>query len=122
MELNEMVCKAYVMNARNRRHQCELWDEMLIAMPIGVAMTATEVAEKASENRPSWWPYSYYQASHALNAMKKVGIIERRVVDIEPYEIEVEVYPHWSNSQQCFVEGGKKKITIDKKTVFIRMV
>jgi hypothetical protein len=45
-----------------------------------------------------------------LNAVKATGAVMRMEVAIEPYEIEVS----WGKYP--------KKITIDKKTVFIRMV
>ena len=43
----------------------------------------------------------------------------RMEVAIEPYEIEVEQFDHWDGYREVM---AKKKITIDKKTVFVRMV
>lgn len=124
MEINVNVAKGYVMNARNRRYQCELWSEWLGLMPMGEPITATQLAERVSKAHDGSYYFtpSWQAVSAMLNAVKATGAVMRMEIAIEPYEIEVETYRHWSNEQNCYVEGGMKKITIDKKTVFIRMV
>jgi hypothetical protein len=124
MEINSAIAKGYVMNARNRRHKCEEWSEWLGLMPMGKPITASEVVQLVAEKygECSLRAPSPQAVSAMLNAVKATGAVMRMEVAIEPYEIEVETRRHWSNKQQCYVEGGMKKITIDKKTVFIRMV
>lgn len=124
MEINVNVAKAYVKNARSRRIQCEEWSEWLGLMPIGKPLTATEVVQLVEEKygRYSWHTPSVQAVSAMLKAVKSTGAVVRMELAIEPYEIEVEIDRHWSNRQQCYVDGGIKKITIDKKTVFVRMV
>ena len=124
MEINSNVAKGYVMNARNRRHKCEEWTEWLNLMPMGEPITATQLAELISRAHGGSWYFtpSWQSVTAMLSAMKAIGAVMRMEVAVEPYEIEVETRRRWSNSQQCYVEGGMKKIIIDKKTVFIRMV
>lgn len=124
MEINVNVAKGYVQNARSRRIQCEEWSEWLGLMPIGKPLTASEVvglvAEKYGEY--SWHTPSVQAVSAMLKAVKGTGAVMRMEVAIEPYEVEVETRRRWSSVHNCYVEGGMKKITIDKKTVFVRMV
>jgi hypothetical protein len=124
MGINLAIAKGYVMNARNRRHKCEEWSEWLGLMPVGEPITATQLAERISRAHDGSWYFtpSWQSVSAMLNAVKATGVVMRMEVAVEPYEIEVETRCHWSNEQNCYVEGGMKKITIDKKTVFIRMV
>ena len=123
MEINSAIAKGYVMNARNRRHKCEEWSEWLGLMPMGEPITASEVAHLVAERYGCPWRAPSPQAVSAmLNAVKATDAVMRMEIAIEPYEIEVETRRHWSNEQNCYVDGGMKKITIDKKTVFIRMV
>ena len=124
MEINSAVAKGYVMNARNRRSKCEEWSEWLGLMPMGKPITASEVAQLVAEKygECSWRTPSPQAVSAMLNAVKGTGVVMRMEVAIEPYEIEVETRRRWSSVHTCYVEGGMKKITIDKKTVFIRMV
>jgi hypothetical protein len=124
MEINSAIAKGYVMNAHNRRHKCEKWSEWLGLMPIGEPITATQLAERISRAHDGAWYFtqSWQSVSAMLNAVKATGVVMRMEVAIEPYEIEVETRRRWSSVHNCYVEGGMKKITIDKKTVFIRMV
>ena len=124
MEINVNVAEGYVKNSRNRRHQCELWSEWLELMAIGEPITATQLAERISRAHGGSWYFtpSWQAVSAMLNAVKNSGAVMRMEVAIEPYEIEVEIDRHWSNRQQCYVDGYIKKIIVDKKTVFVRMV
>lgn len=124
MEINANVAKGYVMNSRNRRTKCEEWSEWFGLMPIGEPITASEVAQLVAEKygECSWRTPSPQAVSAMLNAVKATGAVMRMEIAIEPYEIEVETRRRWSSVHNCYVEGGMKKITIDKKTVFIRMV
>lgn len=123
MEINSTVAKGYVMNARNRRSKCEEWSEWLAMMPMGEPITATELSQKMEEKYGCSWRVPSCQAVSAmLSAMKSTGAVMRMEVAVEPYEIEIETRRRWSISQRCYVEGGIKKIIVDKKTVFIRMV
>ena len=124
MEINSAIAKGYVMNARNRRHKCEEWTEWLNLMPMGEPITATQLADLISRAHNGSWYFapSHQMVSAMLSAMKATGAVMRMEIAIEPYEIEVETRRRWSDKQNCYVEGGMKKITIDKKTVFIRMV
>ena len=124
MEINVNVAKGYVMNARSRHIRCEEWSEWLSLMPIGKPLTASEVVQLVEEKygRYSWRTPSVQAVSAMLKAVKATDAVVRMEIAIEPYEIEVETRRHWSDEQNCYVEGGMKKITVDKKTVFVRMV
>ena len=121
MEINVNVAKGYAMNARNRRHKCEEWSEWLKLMTIGEPITATQLAERISRAHGGSWYFtpSWQAVSAMLNAVKNSGAVMRMEVAIEPYEIEVEQFDHWDGYREVM---AKKKITIDKKTVFVRMV
>ena len=124
MEINSAVAKGYVMNARNRRHKCEEWSEWLGLMPIGKPITASEVAQLVAEKygECSWRTPSPQAVSAMLNAVKGTGAVMRMEIAIEPYEIEVERNTRYDRELDQYVIQSPKKITIDKKTVFIRMV
>ena len=124
MEINSAIAKGYVMNARNRRHKCEEWSEWLGLMPMGEPITASEVAQLVAEKygECSWRAPSHQSVSAMLNAVKTTGAVMRMEVAIEPYEIEVERPMRYDYGLHCHIEQPPKKITIDKKTVFIRMV
>lgn len=120
--LNEKVCQAYVENSRDRQHMTERWEDFFNAMPLGVPMTATEIAKWASVHRRSYWEYGYHAVTHAMRALCAMGAVKREEVPIEPYEIEVERPPRYDYGLHAWVSQPPKKITIDKKTVFIRLV
>ena len=124
MKINVNVAKGYVENARNRRNKCEEWSEWFDLMPIGKPITASEIVQLVANKHGecSWRTPSYQAVSVMLNAVKATGAVMRMEIAIEPYEIEVETPRCWSYEQQCYIGGDMKKITIDKKTVFIRMV
>ena len=108
--LNEKVCVGYVNNSVDRRLTVARWQEIYEAMPIGVPLTATEIAERANENRKGYFIYSHHNIPPMARAVG-LGVVKREEVAIEPYEIEVE---------SAF--GRKRKITIDHKTLYTRLV
>ena len=126
MAINSNVAKGYVMNARNRRSKCEEWSEWLSLMPMGEPITATQLAERISRAHDGSWYFtpSTQAVSAMLNAVKATGAVMRMEVAIEPYEIEVEHFDGWDVDRDGYVihKFKTKKITIDKKTVFVRMV
>lgn len=126
MEINVNVAEGYVMNARNRRSKCEQWSEWLGLMPIGEPITASEVVRLVANKygECSWRTPSPQAVSAMLNAVKNSGAVMRMEVAIEPYEIEVEYLDGWDVDSNGYLihKYNTKKITIDKKTVFIRMV
>lgn len=125
MEIKEVVCKGYVMNGRNRRSKCEQWSEWLGLMPMGKPITASELADLISRERKGSWHYvpSPQAVTAMLNAVKNSGAVMRMEVAIEPYEIEFEQFDGWEVDSNGYIihKYKTKKITIDKKTVFIRM-
>lgn len=123
MGINVNVAKGYAMNARDRRHKCERWSEWLDLMTIGEPVTAAQLAERIGEAQGGSWYYtpSYQAVSQMLNAVKNSGAVMRMEVAIEPYEIVVERNTRYDWNLGQYVPQSPKKITIDKKTVFIRM-
>ena len=122
--LNEKVCVGYVNNSHGRRHTVAKWQEIYEAMPIGVPLTATEIAERANENRKEH--YSRY-SHHNIPPMAKalgLGVIKREKIAIEPYEVEVEYFDHWNTDAYGFPREvmGKKKIVVSEKTVYTRLL
>lgn len=121
--LNEKVCKAYVNNAYDRRHTVARWQEIYEAMPIGVPLTATQIAERANENRKEHYAaYSHHNIPPMAKALG-LGIIKREKIAIEPYVVEIEYFDHW----ECGVYPpkevkGKKKIVVSEKTIYTRLV
>jgi hypothetical protein len=122
--LNEKVCKAYVNNTYERRHTVARWQELYEEMPIGVPLTATEIANRANENgKEHYTVYSHHNIPPMARAMG-LGVIKREKIAIEPYEIEVEYFDHWDRG----ADGGyrevkaKKKIIVSEKTVYTRLV
>ena len=119
---NEKVCVGYVNNSCDRRYTVARWQEIYEAMPIGVPLTATEIAEKANENRKGYHIYSHHNIPPMAKALG-LGVIKREKIAITPYEIEVEYFDHW----ECGVYPpkevkGKKKIIVSEKTMYTRLV
>lgn len=120
--LNEKVCQAYVNNANYRRPVVARWQELYEAMPIGVSLTASEIAERANENREGYRIYSSHNIPPMARAMG-VGVIKQEKISVTPYEIEVEYFDHW----ECNVYPpkrvmSKKKIVVSEKTIYTRLV
>lgn len=123
MEINVNVAKGYVENSRSRRSKCEEWSEWLGLMPLGEPITATELSQMMEEKYGCSWRVPSVQAVSAmLSAMKTTGAVMRLEVAIEPYEIEVERPMRYDCYLQTYVPQPPKKIIINKKTVFVRMV
>jgi hypothetical protein len=119
---NEKVCVGYVNNSVDRRITVARWQEIFEAMPIGVPLTATEIAERANEHRTSYHIYSHHNIPPMAKALG-LGVIKREKIAIEPYEVEIEYFDHW----ECGVYPpkrvmGKKKIVVSEKTVYTRLV
>ena len=123
--LNEKVCLAYANNSSNRRPTAERWSMMFESMPIGEPLTATEIAERGMKNPlcPAWWKIGYREATQMLHAMlfAENGCIKREEVPCTPYEFEVEHFVGWDPKTGDSV-CEMKKITIDHKTVFTRLM
>lgn len=120
--LNEKVCVGYVNNSCDRRPVVARWQKLYEAMPIGVPLTATEIAERANENSERWEQVSHHSVPPMARAMGR-GVIKREKVAITPYEIEVEYFDHW----ECGVYPpkevkGKKKIVVSEKIMYTRLV
>ena len=120
--LNEKVCQAYVNNTYDRKHTVARWQELYEAMPIGVPLTASEIAERANENREGYHIYSHHNIPPMARAMG-LEVIKQEKIAITPYEIEVEYFDHW----ECNVYPpkrvmGKKKIVVSEKTIYTRLV
>ena len=118
--LNATVCQAYVNNSCDRRPVVARWQEIYEAMPIGVPLTATEIAERANENRKGYFAYSHHNIPPMARAMG-LGVIKREKVAIEPYEIEVEYFDHFESGTLKAVMA-KKKIIVSEKTLYTRLV
>ena len=121
--LNEKVCQAYVNNTYDRRNTVARWQEVYEAMPIGVPLTATEIAERANENREGYPIYSFHNIPPMARAMG-LGVIKREKIAIEPYEVEVEYFDHWGTDAdgRYHEVTAKKKIVVSEKTVYTRLV
>lgn len=121
--LNEKVCRGYVNNSADRRYTVARWQEIYEAMPIGVPLTATEIAYRANENRKTWGLYSHHNIPPMARALG-LGVIKREKIAIEPYEVEVEYFDHWERTAYGFPREvkAKKKIVVSEKTVYTRLV
>lgn len=122
--LNEKVCRGYVNNSRERRYTVARWQEIYEAMPIGVPLTATEIAERANENRREHYSrYSHHNIPPMARALG-LGVIKREKIAIEPYEVEVEHFDHWEKDANGYLREvtAKKKIVVSEKTVYTRLV
>ena len=112
--LNEKVCVGYVNNSVGRGRTVERWQELYEAMPIGVPLTATEIAERANENHKGYPIYSHHNVIPMAKALG-LEVIKREKIAIEPYEVEV---------GHRFYRGDVlvKKIIVNEKTVYTRLV
>lgn len=122
--LNEKVCKAYVLNTYDRRHTVARWQEVYEAMPIGVPLTATEIAERANENRKEYYRvYSHHNIPPMARAMG-LSVIKREEIAVTPYEVEIKVFDGWDrDADGSWVEKKRvKKIVVDHKTLYTRLV
>lgn len=121
--LNEKVCVGYVNNSVGRRLIVERWQKLYEAMPIGVPLTATEIADRANENRKGYCFYSHHNVSPMVRAVGP-EVIKREKVAIEPYEVEVEYFDHWDRDadNKYHEVTVKKKIIVSEKTLFTRLV
>ena len=121
--LNEKVCVGFVNNSVDRRLTVERWQELFEAMPIGVPLTATQIAERANKVRTGYHVYSHHNVTPMVRAVGPT-VIKREKIAIEPYEIEVEYFDHWERT----ATGGYREVTAKKKfvvseiTVFTRLV
>ena len=111
--LNEKVCRGYVNNSRERRSVVAVWQTLYEAMPIGVPLTATEIAEMANK-KEGIYGFSYQNIPPMAKALG-LGVIKREKIAIEPYEVSVGYYYHQGTE---FV----KKIIVSEKTVYTRLV
>ena len=111
--INSNVAIGYVTNSTDRLLTVARWQILFEAMPIGVPMTAAEIAEKANENpnRLSWFAYSYHNVPPMARAMSHA--IKREKVAIEPYEVAVKDF--WNGNVI-------KTITVTERTVYTRML
>ena len=122
--LNEKVCRAYVNNTYERRHTVARWQEVYEAMPIGVPLTATEIAERANENRKEHYAvFSHHNIPPMARAMG-LEVIKREKVAVTPYEVEIEVFDGWDINPNggVVVKTRVKKIVVDHKTLYTRLV
>ena len=121
--LNEKVCRGYVNNSGYRRHTVERWQEIYEAMPIGVPLTATEIAERVNKKIGIRNCCSYHNIPPMARALG-LGVIKREKIAIEPYEVEVEYFDHWDRIAYGFPRAvtAKKKIVVSEKTVYTRLV
>lgn len=122
--LNEKVCVGYVNNSCGRRHTVARWQEIYEAMPIGVPLTATEIADRANENRREHYSRYSHQNIPPMARALGLGVIKREKIAIEPYEIEVEYFDHWERTPYGYLREvtAKKKIVVSEKTVYTRLV
>ena len=119
--LNEQVCRAYVNNAYDRRHTVARWHELFEAMPIGVPMTAAEIAEKANENVTGYYPWTKYGARSIPPMARAMGysFIKKSIKHIPPYTIKVG--GHWDYVNEEWVLVDQKDKVIDTVTIYTRL-
>lgn len=107
--INPNVAIGYVTNSVDRRLTVHRWQKMYDVMPIGVPMTAKEIADKANENSPNF-AYSYHNVSPMARAMSHA--IKREKVAIEPYKLVVGYA--WN--------GEPYTVTVTERTLYTRVL
>ena len=125
-ESAKVVAVAFANNKYDRAEVVYARENILDAMPIGIPLTCTEIAEKVKElgvaHLGGWGVLEVnpQRVSQCMQSLIPFGIIHRMELSVEPFEIEIPVCSHWDCENQKTVVEYKTKI-IDKKAFFVRM-
>lgn len=126
-ESTKVVAVAFADNTYDRAEVVYARENILDAMPIGIPLTCTEIAEKVKElgvaNYGGWGVLEVnpWRVSQCMQSLIPFGIIMRQEIFVEPFEIKIPVRSHWDyENHETIVDEYKTKI-INKKAVFVRM-
>ena len=126
-ESTKVVAVAFAENTYERAEVVYARENILDAMPMGICLTCTEIAEKVKElgvaNYGGWGVLEVnpQRISQCMQSLIPFGIVERKEITVEPFEIKIPVRSHWDyENQETVVDEYKTKI-IDKKAVFVRL-
>lgn len=126
-ESTKVVAVAFADNTYERAEVVYARENILDAMPIGIPLTCTEIAEKVKNlgvaNCGGWGvlSVSVQRVSQCMQSLIPFGIVERKEIAVEPFEIKIPVRSHWDYQNKEMVVDEYKTKTIDKKAVFIRV-
>ena len=127
-ESTKVVAVAFADNTYERAEVVYARENILDAMPIGTPLTCTEIAEKVKElgvaNYGGWGvlSVSVQRVSQCMQSLIPFGIVERKEITVEPFEIKIPVRSHWDYQNHEMVVDEYKTKTIDKKAVFVRLI
>lgn len=126
-ESTKVVAVAFADNVYDRAEVVYARENILDAMPIGTPLTCTEIAERVKNlgvaNCGGWGvlTVSVQRVSQCMQSLIPFGIVERKEVAVEPFEIKIPVRSHWDYGNNEEVVDEYKTKTIDKKAVFVRV-
>ena len=126
-ESTKVVAVAFVDNKYDRAEVVYARENILDAMPIGIPLTCTEIAEKVKElgvARYGGWgvlEVNPWRVSQCMQSLIPFEIVERKEVAVEPFEIKIPVRSHWDYENHKTVVDEYKTKTINKKAVFVRV-
>ena len=127
-ESTKVVAVAFADNNYDRAEVVYARENILDAIPIGTPLTCTEIAERVKElgvaNYSGWGVLSVSvgRVSQCMQSLIPFGIVERKEVTVEPFEIKIPVRSHWDYQNHEMVVDEYKTKTIDKKAVFVRLI
>ena len=126
-ESTKVVAVAFADSIYDRAEVVYARENILDAMPIGIPLTCTEIAEKVKElgvaNYGGWGVLEVnpWRVSQCMQSLIPFGIVERKEVVIEPFEIKIPVRSHYDYENYKTVVDEYKTKTINKKAVFVRV-
>lgn len=126
-ESTKVVAVAYANKRWERKDIVYARENILDAMPIGIPLTCTEIAERvkalgvANYRSQGVLSVTVGRVSQCMQSLIPFGVVERREVAVEPFEIKIPVRSHWDYENREMVIDEYKTKTIDKKAVFVRV-
>ena len=123
-EIIKTVAVGYADNTYDRTSTVGHWAQILESMPLNTPMTASEIAEKATTDchlAGGYWSFDYRNVIQLFKALAPYGIILRKEVACEPYEIQVETRRKYDYYSHNWVGGDVITKTINTKVYFSRV-
>ena len=126
-ESTKVVAVAYANKRWERKDIVYARENILDAMPIGIPLTCTEIAERvkalgvANYRGQGVLEVNPWRVSQCMQSLIPFGIVERKEIAVEPFEIKIPARSHWDYGNSEMVVDEYKTKTIDKKAVYIRV-
>ena len=126
-ESTKTVAVAFANNTYDRAEVVYARENILDAMPIGIPLTCTEIAEKVKElgvaNYGGWGVLEVnpWRVAQCMKSLIPFGIVEKQVIKLDtPYQIEVSGNRYNYNTGHW--ESNVKYKIVDTVTKYVRVV